>query len=99
MTEAERIIAILVDRLGGDVTIDAAQLEYSDLELLAAKDPARFSYIFRTRHVVEGETVDEQHPTQADLDRIVSDHRQALEAGYAAVSAAVSKPFDAIRVD
>lgn len=48
MYSAHDVIAILVDRLGGDVTITDQELAATGLTLEAFKDPTQFAYKLRT---------------------------------------------------
>jgi len=91
MDDRDRVIALLVERLGGDVVISERDLlNAHEVELLQLKSERSFNYIFRTRRTIEGELAEEAHPTQAQLDGIVRNHRDALAAGYAAVLEAVT---------
>lgn len=61
---AEQIIAILVDRLGGDVKITEREVvEAPELESL--QDPTQIAWILRTRRrpqIVEGEVTSTPNP-------------------------------------
>lgn len=53
MYSAQEVIAILVDRLGGEVTIPVYELEAAGLQLEAFKDDRSFAYRLRTHRRIE----------------------------------------------
>ena len=53
MYSAQDVIAILVERLGGDVTIPVYELEAADLQLEAFTDDRSFAYRLRTQKRIE----------------------------------------------
>lgn len=53
MYSAETVIAILVDRLGGEVSISDYEFAADGLELQALKSVTEFAYRFRTRRRLE----------------------------------------------
>ena len=60
MDDRDLLIALLVERLGGDVTIAVHELENppDELECLRDPDPTRLAYHYRTRRTIEGEVVE-----------------------------------------
>lgn len=65
----QQVIAILVERLGGNVKITDAELHGARLQLQAVKDPASFAYILRTR----GISTDEDSPVVPPFGLVVAD--------------------------
>jgi hypothetical protein len=66
--ERDWIIGILVDRLGGDVTIDEAELADGDLSVRMWHERERFRYRFQTKRKpvpIDGEVVSDT--TDAEL--------------------------------
>lgn len=46
---ADQIIAILVERLGGEVTITEAEFAQADFDMEVSQDPAQFAWRCRAR--------------------------------------------------
>jgi hypothetical protein len=73
----ERIIAILVDQLGGEVVIGDAEIAASRLELEMGKHPTRFAYRLRTRRVpADDEIVAEIIASVVPLDEYFANRRE-----------------------
>jgi hypothetical protein len=68
MNREQQVIAILVDRLGGEVTIAEHEIAAADLEMVSFQDPTQFAWILRTRRkpaVVDGELADARAAIEA----------------------------------
>jgi hypothetical protein len=77
MNGYERVIAILVDRLGGDVTINDIELADTRIELEMQQHPTAFAYKLRThREPIVSEVVAEIIGSAVPLDEYFAARRE-----------------------